>query len=273
MQTKEFNQNIRPEHQRWVSLGRSFFFLFTRKRLLGLSFLLFLATALFTWLGSHYAIQLVDTFTQSFFSQSPETSSIVGWIKNLGLTILRFLYLFITRIVAFYLAFLVAYTLTSPGYGLLSAVAEKLWAGDQYEEDEGLTFSSFLTDFLEAVKIACFGIVVTIVALLVNFIPLLGQVFAFLLYTYYSALMFLDYPASRRRWNLGKKLKWMGKQSGACFLLGIFPAFISMLPIINVFLISLVFPLLTVHATLNFTNIEIRKNLQTPSAPSRDYGN
>ncbi|PIE63970.1 MAG: hypothetical protein CSA26_10430 [Desulfobacterales bacterium] len=106
---------------------------------------------------------------------------------------------------------------------------------------------------------ALLGILITIVALVVNFIPGIGQACVFLLYTYYSALMFIDYPASRRRWGLGKKLQWMRTHSSPAFRLGIGPALISMVPVVNIFAMALLFPLLTVHTTLNFSEIEISK--------------
>jgi CysZ protein len=65
--------------------------------------------------------------------------------------------------------------------------------------------------------------------------------------------MFLDYPTSRRRWSLGRKIGWINQHRMAAFYLGILPAVVSLIPILNIFLMALLFPLLTVHATLNFS--------------------
>ena len=111
----------------------------------------------------------------------------------------------------------------------------------------------------EGIKIAVFGIVVTIVALFINFIPGIGQAAVFLLYTYYSALMFIDYPASRRRWSLGEKIGWLRNQSSPAFRIGVLPALVSMVPLLNIFAMALLFPILTIHATLNFSAIELAK--------------
>jgi CysZ protein len=43
------------------------------------------------------------------------------------------------------------------------------------------------------------------------------------------------------------------------FRLGIFPALISMVPVINIFFMALFFSLFTVHTTLNFIAIEQRR--------------
>ena len=84
-----------------------------------------------------------------------------------------------------------------------------------------------LVDIIEGVKIALFGVIVTVVALMVNFIPGLGQGVVFLLYAFYSALMFIDYPSSRRRWSLGRKISWIRENGGTALRIGLLPAFIS----------------------------------------------
>ena len=105
----------------------------------------------------------------------------------------------------------------------------------------------------------CRGDPVTIAALFANFIPVVGQVVVLLIYTFYSALVFVDYPASRHRWSLGRKVGWVRDYYKRSFRLGIFPALISMVPVINIFFMALLFPLFTVHTTLNFIAIERRK--------------
>jgi CysZ protein len=257
MQALGFEKISPSGSTRYIPLTSSIAFLFGRKRLVGLSILLFLITILLTWLGYRFSLGLIDHITGSFFVSPPETAGILDWLQHKGRLILKWLYLFITRIVAFYLAFIVAYTLTTPGYALLSTAAEKLQAGDGFEMDDGLSFRGIAIDLWEGLKIAGFGIIVTIAALAANFIPVFGQVIAFLLLIYYSALMFLDYPASRRRWSLGRKIAWLKRYKGHSFRLGLFPALVSMIPLLNIFLIAMLFPLLTVHATLNFTALEL----------------
>lgn len=260
------SSDFRHSKIRYIPLLQSLGFLLGKPRLLGWSLLLFCITIAFTWIGYQFCVNFVDGLTAGFFATAPDTESIWGWIKYGGWVSLKWLYLFISRIIAFYLAFLLAYTVTTPGYVFLSTSAEKLHAGERFEEDAPLTIGGILRDIFEGLKIACFGIVITIAALLANFVPLLGPVLVFLLYIYFSALMFLDYPASRRRWSLGRKLQWLKVHGGHSFRLGLLPALVSMIPILNVFLIALLFPVLTVHATLNFADIEGAKKIQ-PAPP------
>lgn len=240
---------------RWIPLSTSAFFLLSKRKLFGLSFLLFVITLLITWLCYMASVTFIDSLTGNFFLEPPNEETIWGWIKHKGWVALKWLFLVFTRIIAFYLAFLTAYTVTTPGYAILSTAAEKLQAGLDFEMDDLSSWKGLLIDLIEGIKIGAFGIVVTILALIVNFIPVIGQVLAFLLYTYYSALMFLDYPTSRRHWTLGQKIDWLKRFKASSFRLGFLPALVSMVPILNIFFIALLFPLLTVHATLNFMAI------------------
>ncbi len=242
----------------WVPLTYSIAFVLKHIRILARSLMLVAATGLLTWLGYVSALDFINGLTKPFFQQPPEISGIWGWFVVKGWLVLKYLYFIVTRIVAFYLSFLVAYCLTAPGYVFLSTATEKTYLGEQFEFDDGFTVRGVITDIIEGCKIGAVGIVVTICALFANFIPLVGQIVVLLIYTFYSALMFVDYPASRHRWSLGKKINWVRDYYKRSFRLGIFPALISMVPIINIFFMALLFPLFTVHTTLNFIAIEQR---------------
>lgn len=261
MQTPGFEKKTSGTSGGYIPLSHSLAFLFGKKKLVALSALLFLVTIAITWLGLDLSLAFIDRLTAGFFQAPPETATILGWLKYGGWTLLKWLYLFVSRVAAFYLAFLLAFTLTTPGYVLLATAAEKIQAGDDFEMDDGLTLKGILIDLWEGLKIAGFGILISVAALAANFIPLVGQLAALLLYIYFSALMFLDYPASRRRWPLRKKMAWVSRHRGHSFRLGLFPALVSMIPVVNIFLIAILFPVLTVHATLNFTSLELAGRL------------
>ncbi len=241
---------------KWVPLSYSFAFLMRSGRLLGWSAILTLATIIFTWLGFLLTVGFVDGLTGNFFLAQPEAVGVWGWTKYLGWEVMHWGFLIISRIVAFYLAFLIAYSLSAPGYVFLSTATEKKHAGEHFEPDAALNIKGLLIDLWEGIKIGLFGILVTVAALMANFIPIVGQVIVLLLYTYYSALMFVDYPSSRRRWSLGQKISWIKSHNNQSLRLGIFPALISLIPVLNIFFIAMIFPLMTVHSTLNFVAIE-----------------
>jgi CysZ protein len=247
----------------WIPLTHSLSLIIRRKRLFGLSFLLFLVTITLTWIGYLVTVDFMDQVTGNFLTTAPATDTVLGWIKYSGWLVSSWMFLIVSRIVAFYFAFLFAYSLSTPGYAFLSTAAEKMYAGKHFDGEANFSIGGFFSDIFEGIKIALLGILVTIAALFVNFIPGIGQAIVFLLYTYYSALMFVDYPASRRRWSLGRKLRWLRTNSSPAFRLGVLPALISMIPLLNIFAIAFLFPLLTVHTTLNFSVIELAKEVPT----------
>jgi CysZ protein len=236
----------------WIPLSASLGLMVRKKQLFGWSFLLFVITILLTWLGYTLIVGYVDSLTGSFLNNPPATDSIWGWLKYSGWTVGKWLLLIISRIIAFYLSFLFAYSLTTPGYVFLSTAAEKLHLGEHFNPEDAFTLRGVMTDLIEGVKIGVYGILVSLAALLVSFIPVLGLVLVFLIYTFYSALMFIDYPASRRRWTLRRKINWLVDNRRLAFRIGFLPAVLSMVPLLNIFLMALLFPVLTIHATLNF---------------------
>lgn len=236
----------------WLGLGFSLRFICRNFNLLGLSLLLMCVTALLTWLGYLLTIHFADGMTARFFQTVPEAAGIVGWLKLKGWWLLKGLFYLVSRIIAFYLAFLVAYSLTSPGYSFLSLSAEKKYLGEAFAGDEGFSWGVVVKDLIEGCKIGIFGLGVTVTAFFLSLIPGLGSGLVVLIYILYSALMFIDYPASRQHWSLGEKLGWIRKQWPRALRLGWLPALVSMIPLVNIFIMALLFPLFTVHATLNF---------------------
>jgi CysZ protein len=243
----------------WIPLSSSLAFMMRRKRLIGWSLILFVVTFSLTWIGYQFTVNFIRDLTGDFFVNAPDTATVWGWVKHKGWVASSWLFIVVSRIAAFYLAFLLAYSVSTPGYVFLSTAAEKLYAGEHFDPDASLTLPGFLRDIFEGIKIALFGVIVTFMALFINFVPVVGQAAVFLLYTYYSALMFIDYPASRHRWSLGKKIRWLQINSSSAFRIGILPAFVSMIPVVNIFAMALLFPILTIHATLNFSAIELVK--------------
>jgi len=240
----------------WISLPRALAFLLKSPQLFGLSILLILLTGVLTWLGYLEAIHLIDMWTAPFFQHPPEHSGWVGWLLAKGWIVVKYLFLAISRITAFYLAFLVAYCCTSPGYVFLASATEKKYHGNSIAPEEVFSLRTILIDLFEGLKIGLIGLVVTVVALVVNFIPVAGQGLVFLLYIFYSALMFIDYPASNHHWSLGRKTAWIRRHKNRAVRLGLLPALISLVPILNIMLMALFFPLFTVHTTLNFIAVE-----------------
>ncbi len=250
------NKTSTPNTAAWSPITFALGFIFRNAKILFISLILIVLTGLLTWMGYLVTIHLTNGLTGHVFQQEPVVKGISGWFLIKGWWLLKILFLVVSRFIAFYLAFLLAFTITSPGYVFLSTATEKTYLKEQFQEDAAFSWSGVIVDLIEGGKIAIVGMVVTVIALLVNLIPIIGQVLVFVLYSYYSSLMFIDYPASRRRWSLGQKISWLKKNWWPALRLGLLPALVSLIPLVNIFFMALLFPLLTVHTTLNFITFE-----------------
>jgi CysZ protein len=245
----------------WVTLRFSLYFLFSHPRLLGWSFILVVLTGSLTWLGYLFSVNLINEYAGSFFTTPPVVEHFWHWPLLWSWTVIKWFVFVISRVVSFYLAFVLAYCLTTPGYVFLSTWSGNLYTDKAVEGEAGVSLAGALVDLREGLKIGGIGLLVTLIALLANLIPVIGQITVFVLYVYYSALMFVDFPSSRYRWTLGQKISWVQKNRSLCFRLGLLPAVISMLPVLNVFLMALLLPLFTIHTTLNFLSVERRHGI------------
>ena len=119
----------------WIPFSVSIKLMFTRQSLFLWSALLVCLTIGITWLGVCLLLDYIDALSSRFFPAAPEATGIWGWIKHAGWVAGNWLYLIISRIISFYLVFLLAYTITTPGYAFLGAAAEKIHAGEFFDED------------------------------------------------------------------------------------------------------------------------------------------
>ena len=133
------NLHQKPVSISWIPLTTSVAFIVKKPLLFGWSLFLVLATIALTWLGFQLTTGFFDNLTKSFFTTAPATESIWGWIKYGGWQSSKWLFLLVSRILAFYLAFLTAYSLSAPLYAFLSTAAEKLYSGGAFEFDDGFS--------------------------------------------------------------------------------------------------------------------------------------
>jgi CysZ protein len=240
----------------WIPLSRSMALLLTRMRLFGWAIFLVALMFILTWFGYRLCVGFFEEISRPLFGTVPDPQSFFGWITYSAWLAAHWIFTVFLKVLAFYLAFILAYTLSTPGYALLSAAAERLHQGSLADPEPERGLMSLFYDIAEGAKIGLLGIVVTIIAFAANFVPVIGQLIVFLLYTGYSTLMFIDFPASRRNWNLTEKLRWLGRHPVPTLRLGLLPALVSMVPLLNIFVIALLFPLLTIHATVNFNALQ-----------------
>jgi len=159
------------------------------------------------------------------------------WIEALNVVIL---------IVGFLLVLFVCYLLfvilggliTAPFNEEISQRVEEI-VTNQSLHKMGFWEDAYISIKGEAEKIV-FYIVILFLIFLLNFVPIVGNIFSFIIGTifsfFYNALDFLDYPMTRRKMKFKQKLKVT--RSGKMLIYGFgCAAFLLMfLPIINVFM-------------------------------------
>ena len=161
----------------------------------------------------------------------------------------------VAAIVVFYISFIFSYTVTSPLYSFISVLAEDIYFGKP-EDATDFSLDIMIEDVLQALKIAGMALVCTVFAFFVNFVPVIGQITAIAFYIVINSLMLIDFPASRRSWDLKTKTLWIRENLMTTLRIGSLPTLISMIPLANNIILAFCFPLFVVHATMNFAEVE-----------------
>ena len=238
----------------WIPLRDNLRFLLKHPQLLALTTILLASTILLTFLGYSFVISFFEDLTRAFFKTVPSGKTAWDSVYRFGWYVLQWVYLISTRLIAFYIALLVGYSITAPGYMFLSNSVEKIdetgsMDGEQFE------IEMLVDDLFEGLKIAGVGILIAIFLFFITFVPVFGIIVAFIVLSFYSALMFIDFPTSKRHWTLSQKFRWIYVHPLVSARLGFIPALVGIIPILNVVFIAFLFPLFTVHTTRNFTLI------------------
>ncbi len=201
-----------------------------------------------------------------------EPDADAGALWSLLFWFMKGLFTVFLKVVAFYLSFLIAYTVTAPLYQFVSIITEDLFRGKKVKEDAVPDFEEMFGDLKQAALLSVMVFGVTIVALIANFIPFFGPFICFAVLCFSSALLIIDFPTSRLGWDLRQKIEWLAAHPFDTIRFGLFPALISFIPIISPFIMGIVSPLLIVHGTLNFVLMEESRKLHTAAAQTKVIG-
>lgn len=214
-----------------------------------------LAMIVITIFSYHIISSWISSLTSPFFAKEPLTESFFDYLFYAGWVMTKLVFKGIAAIIVFYVSFIFAYTVTSPLYSFISILAEDIYFGKP-EDAPDFSFDVILEDVLQALKIAGMALVITVFAFFVNFVPVIGQITAIAFYIVLNSMMLIDFPSSRRGWDLQTKTLWIRKNLITTLRVGSLPTLISMIPLANNILLAFMFPLFVVHATMNFAAIE-----------------
>lgn len=229
--------------------------IFSNGKLTVASLTVVLAMVLITIFSYHQISSWVDSLTAPFFDKEPLTEGFFDYIYYFGWLITRMVFKAVAAIVVFYISFIFSYTVTSPLYSFISVLAEDIYFGKP-EDATDFSLDIMIEDVLQALKIAGMALVCTVFAFFVNFVPVIGQITAIAFYIVINSLMLIDFPASRRSWDLKTKTLWIRENLMTTLRIGSLPTLISMIPLANNIILAFCFPLFVVHATMNFAEVE-----------------
>ena len=257
-QAEKIKKMVAKDIEKGAGIFTSAKYLFSNGKLVVASLAAVLFMILLSILMYHQISSWFDSMTVSFFNKPPALEAALDYIYYAGWWIIKILFKAIVIIVSFYVSFVISYTACSPIYSFISIIAEDIHFGKP-DDDADFTFEGIVEDVFQAMKIAGITVLFSIGAFLINFIPVIGQVLAIAIYVWANSLMLIDFPASRRRWPIKRKLLWTKNNPIASLRIGALPTFLSMIPFVNIIFMAFFFPLMVVHSTLNFVAYENRK--------------
>ena len=205
---------------------------------------------------------LIMLLVSIFFEIAPAADNLFSQIYH-GLKVCgAFLFKIVVGILLFYLSFVVSYALVSPLYSFISIIAEDVYFGKP-KDDAELSIPGVIEDVKQALKISAVVFALGILAFFIGFIPVFGQIAAFVLCFFMNAFMIFDFVTSRRRWSLVQKAKWIVVNPAVTVKTALLPSVVSCIPVVNTILTAFMFPLFVVHATMNFAFEEAKKSAGT----------
>ncbi|MGI6393253.1 MAG: EI24 domain-containing protein [bacterium] len=229
--------------------------IFSNGKLLVASLAVVLIMILVTIFSYHYISSWISSLVAPFFDESPLVEEFFDYFYYVGWLAVSVIFKGVTVVVVFYLSFIFAYILVSPLFSFISLIAEDLLFG---KPDDNAEFSLEIIaeDIIQSLKVAIVAFLCTFFAFFVNFVPIVGQITAIMLYVVVNSLLLIDFPASRRRWRLSTKMGWLKQSPFVTLRIGSVPTLISMIPFVNSIVLAFLYPLFVVHSTMNFLQIE-----------------
>lgn len=239
-----------------VSVFQALTFILKNRSLKYWSFALMAGMALLSYSIFHLlSVYVIDPHLVSWSTEHTAAAGVLGWIKHQSISIGGWIVKILTSLLALYLSIQLSYAFMSSAYSFLSDAAEDIYLVNPVE-DQPFSITAILKDTAEGLKFSAFSIVLIGIAFLLNFIPLLGPALVFIMYATFMSTMFLDAVMSRRLMNAKEKLRWIQSNKLLALRIGIIPMLVSLIPIGGIFVLSFIFPVMIVYATLNFARVE-----------------
>ncbi len=203
----------------------------------------------------HQVSSFVTVKTLDFFEIAPATDELFSQIYHALKVCGAWLFKIVVNVLLFYLAFIISYALVSPLYSFISMIAEDVYFGKP-QDDAELSIEGAIEDVKQALKVTFAALILGIAAFFIGFVPVFGQVIAFLICFCINALLVFDFVTSRRRWSFVQKVKWIVMHPAVSVKTAFLPSLVSFIPVVNTILTAFLFPVFVVHATMSFACAE-----------------
>ncbi|MBP5406864.1 EI24 domain-containing protein [bacterium] len=261
-QALEFIKKTVDEAKSGISIADAFKAILKSGKLFFFSIGVILIMLLVSIFIYHQISSFVTIRTLDFFEIAPAADNLFSQIYHALKVCGAFLFKIVVGILLFYLSFVVSYALVSPLYSFISIIAEDVYFGKP-KDDAELSIPGVIEDVKQALKISAVVFALGILAFFIGFIPVFGQIAAFVLCFFMNAFMIFDFVTSRRRWSLVQKAKWIVVNPAVTVKTALLPSVVSCIPVVNTILTAFMFPLFVVHATMNFAFEEAKKSAGT----------
>ena len=254
-QAIEFVKRTALDAKHGISIADAFKAILKSGKLFFASLGVILAMLLLSIFFYHQLSSFVTVKTLDFFEIAPAADNLFSEIYHALKVCGAFLFKIVVNVLLFYLSFIISYALVSPLYSFISMIAEDVYFGKP-QDDAELSPEGAIEDIKQALKVSGAVFALGIIAFFIGFIPVLGQLAAFVICFFMNALLIFDFVTSRRRWTFAQKAKWLLAHPALTLKTALTPSLVSFVPVVNTVLTAFLFPVFVVHATMNFACAE-----------------
>ncbi|MCW3788606.1 EI24 domain-containing protein [Plebeiibacterium sediminum] len=185
-----------------------------------------------------------------------------GFLSSMLLFFLNIVLRLLFIIIFAYIGGYVVIILMSPVYAILSEKVETIITGNDYPFE----FNQFIKDIWRGIRLATrnflIELLLTIVLLLLSFLPVIGlftSLTLFIISSYFYGFSFIDYSLERKKLNMNESIAFVKTNKGLAIGNGTIFSLVLLIPFVGVLISSFVSIITLVAATITTTQTLVIK--------------